>query len=121
LKGRIWIWCGFGADVKAVLFLAPKRTVQGVVTRIEATPFREGSGSSPGPGKYSSLSTRPIYAVRYAFVLPSGRRLSGVSYGPGDPETGPSLWMHDSHTRSLGFGSMAEAPLAAGAANVLFL
>lgn len=111
-----WIWCGFGADVKAILFLAPKQKVQGTVTRIEATPFREGSGSSPGPGKYSSLSTRPIYAVHYAFVLPSGQRLSGISYGPGDAETGPSLWVHDPHSHSLRFGDMADVPLTAGMA-----
>lgn len=108
-----WVWCAFGADVKAALFLAPKQTVQGTVTHIALTPFQEGSGSSPGPGKISSLSTRPIYAVQYTY-LHDGRRISGVSYAVGDAETGPSLWMHDSLTHSLRFGDMADVPLSVG-------
>lgn len=108
-----WVWCAFGADVKAVLFLAPKQMVQGTITHIALTPFQEGNGSSPGPGKISSLSTRPIYAVQYT-CLHNGQRLSGISYAAGDAETGPSLWMHDPLTHSLRFGDMADVPLSAG-------
>ncbi len=108
-----WVWCAFGADVKAALFLAPKQTVQGTITHIAPTPFQEGNGSSPEPGKISSLSTRPIYAVQYTY-LHNGQRLSGVSYAVGDAETGPSLWMHDPNTHSLRFGDMTDVPLSAG-------
>lgn len=108
-----WVWCAFGADVKAALFLAPKQTVTGTVTRISRTPFQEGTGSSPGPGKISVLETSPIYAVRYTY-LHNGQPRSGISYTVGDAETGPSVWRHDPHTHSLRFGDRTDTPLSAG-------
>ncbi|AMR28501.1 hypothetical protein A0257_16315 [Hymenobacter psoromatis] len=110
-----WVWCAFGADVKSVLFLAPKQTGSGTVTRITLTPFEEGTGSSPGAGKISVQYTSPIYAVQYTYRR-GGRRLSGVSYAVGDAETGPSLWMHDPNTYSRRFGDLADTPLAVGMA-----
>ncbi len=81
-----WNYCAFGADVKALLFHAPLRTVPRAVTAVDP-PRRRGGGGRAESRHSSHVPTRPIYAVRYAFALPGGGAGAGVSYIGGD-ETG---------------------------------
>ena len=85
-----WNYCAFGADVKAVLFRAPLRTVTGTVTRVARTRLREGTGGVLA-GSPDHISTQPIYAVRYAYPLLAGDKKpggtgSGTSYVGGSDE-----------------------------------
>lgn len=82
-----WNYCAFGADVKALLFHAPLRTVTGTVTAVSPTRLREGIGRTES--RHSGhVPTRPIYAVHYTFPLPAGGTAPGVSYIGG--ATGPA-------------------------------
>lgn len=85
-----WFNCAFGPDLKAALFLAPAGTVAGTVTGAERTPLVEGTGTSYVAGDLRhATSTRPIFAVRYAYPLPGGGTGRGTSYEGETAEAGP--------------------------------
>ena len=78
-----WNYCAFGADVKGVLFRAPLRSVTGKVARVSQTGLRESSGAAVSSNA-THVPSRPIYAVRYTYLLPAGGTASGTSYTGGD-------------------------------------
>lgn len=87
-----WFNCAFGADVKALLFLAPPPTASGTVTGFEATPLIEGTGTSYIAGNLRhATSTQPIFAVHYAYPLPGGGTGRGTSYQGASLEGGPMV------------------------------
>ncbi|WP_223653741.1 hypothetical protein [Hymenobacter psoromatis] len=95
-----WFNCAFGADVKAVLFFAPTRTVAATVTGFERTPLIAGTGTSyvAGDPRYST-GTQPIFTVHYTYPLPGGRTGHGTScqgdtaeFGLTVETAGSNLW-----------------------------
>jgi len=83
-----WANCGFGADVKSLLFLMPLRQTQGRVLRFEPTGTQMSAEAAPleKAAPTGGGGNVPVEAVHFSYGTPSGGRRSGVCYALGEGE-----------------------------------
>lgn len=109
-----WANCGFGADVKSLLFFTPLRQTQGRVLRFEPTGAQVAAEAAPlekatPAGRGGNV---PVEAVHFSYGTPGGQR-SDVCYalGEGEGEGEPAVPIVPTPQDRLALGPGAVVPV----------
>lgn len=105
-----WANCGFGADVKSLLFLLPLRQTQGRVLRFEPTGAQMAAEAAPleRAAPVGGGGNVPVEAVHFSYRTPGGER-GGVCYALGEGE--PAVPIVPTPQGRLALGPGAAVPV----------